>query len=606
MLRLTLSTLCIFSTWYLIGYLSGSTDYLSIWGILLPASWSILFIYFRSKGFAYHAILGYTIYLLMFLADELCFREAVLPRYGDKFIPFQLSYSLASVIYILGLNLTRTLLNDKKPAYILTFNSLVTLLTIIIPGSYITYRLGLNAEITRDVIFAIMASNQQESLEFALVYLSPQLLLFGAILVVMLISLIRLQTNKPNPPRIRPKLIIVQIAVLTALMALQPKDFRLYGFIYSSVRMYYAETGRFFETQRRYATEEGLIQSSKEERDETCIVVIGESLSPSHMGIYGYHRDTTPLLANHAKENDLLIFNHAFASHTHTVESLCLALTEANLQNEMKFFESPSILHILNHADIDTTWLSNQWLRDDFTNSISTIVMHADELNLLSNNQASQQDKRGYDGVIIEPALAKIAQAASNNQVIFIHLRGSHWDYKDRYPEAFNHFTGTNEVPRSNDWNQLSDEVREKVNHYDNSVAYNDFVISALIDGLIKQGGVSSLIYFSDHGEDVYGDLGHNSSQATLPMINIPLVMWFSPKYQQRYEDTFTTLAAHTNKLFCNDSIYDTLIGILALKTDRVDHRYDLSDQSYNLNLEDADTLYGRTKYASMLETTAE
>jgi len=602
MLRYILPTLCVFITWYLVGLFSGTSDYLSTWGFLLPTTWSALFIYFRSKGFIYHAALGYSIYLLMFLADELCFREAVLPRYGEGFLSFQFSYLLTSILCILSLNLTAALQGRIKSSYILIINSLIILLSIITPVSYITYSLELDAEITRDVVFAIMASNQQESLEFALIYLSPKSLLSGAILVSVLIGLLRLQMKEGSSRQIRPKLIIVQIAVLITLLSLQLRHFRLYGFIFSSVRMYYAEAGRFFETQRRYAQNASLIHSSKKEQGETCIVIIGESLTPAHMGLYGYHRDTTPLLQKHTEEDDLLIFTNAFASHTHTVESLCLALTEANLQNQLKFFDSPSLLHVLNHAGIKTTWLSNQWLRDDFANSISTIVMHADELTLLSNDQTNTTDKRGYDGVVIEPTIAQINQEGDENQVIFIHLRGSHWDYKDRYPEALNRFTETNDIAGLDQWNLLSDDVRNKVNHYDNSIAYNDFVISSIINALSESGGVSSLIYFSDHGEDVYGDLGHNSSQATFPMVEIPLIIWFSTDYKERYPAKVNTLAAHTDKLFCNDSIYNTVIGMLALETDRFDPKYDLSAPSYHLKKDDAYTLYGRKKYTTLLK----
>ena len=78
---------------------------------------------------------------------------------------------------------------------------------------------------------------------------------------------------------------------------------------------------------------------------------------------------------------------------------------------------------------------------------------------------------------------------------------------KNRYPKAFNYFIDT---PKSN---FISDNNNAKINHYDNAILYNDFLISQVIKKVDSLNKKSFVLYFSDHGEEMFDDLnmaGHN------------------------------------------------------------------------------------------------
>lgn len=98
-------------------------------------------------------------------------------------------------------------------------------------------------------------------------------------------------------------------------------------------------------------------------------------------------------------------------------------------------------------------------------------------------------------------------------------------------PPAFDVFHDGLGLPKG-----LSAEQIETVNAYDNAVRYNDSIVYALIDRLKHKQQHSLLMYFSDHGEDVYDSAQHdfqgrNEASPTYAMYAIPFVVWHSPDW---------------------------------------------------------------------------
>ncbi|ETJ37395.1 Phosphoethanolamine transferase CptA, partial [human gut metagenome] len=85
-------------------------------------------------------------------------------------------------------------------------------------------------------------------------------------------------------------------------------------------------------------------------------------------------------------------------------------------------------------------------------------------------------------------------------KLIIVHLLGTHIKYKYRYPENQGKFDGnTDHVPPG-----LSAEELESYNDYDNANLYNDHVVASLIKDFKAADPNGFLVYFSDHGEEVY------------------------------------------------------------------------------------------------------
>jgi len=72
-------------------------------------------------------------------------------------------------------------------------------------------------------------------------------------------------------------------------------------------------------------------------------------------------------------------------------------------------------------------------------------------------------------------------------------------------------------------------------------------------------------------------------------MTQIPMIAWFSDKYY--------SLQKHKNTLFSNDILYDIMVGLFDIRTDKYNAKYDFSSKEYNLDPKDASLLHGKKYY---------
>lgn len=327
-------------------------------------------------------------------------------------------------------------------------------------------------------------------------------------------------------------------------------------------------------------------KAKKERIGETYLVIIGESLNREHLRIYGYSRKTTP---NLSKVEDLLIFNQAYANDILSIKVLTFALTEANQYNEKKYYSSLSIIGLLNELDFKTYWLSNQPLTGFLPILTTTLAQESHHLYDLHKTGNSQH---GYfDEVLFGQIKAILNEKTEKNRVIFVHLIGNHTNYCSRYPDRFNHFPES--LPE-----EFSTCVRPKMlKCYDDSVRYNDFVVSEMLNMLHSIQGARGMIYFSDHGEDVCALTPRNTETLSKSMLHTPLIMWFSKEYKDIYLEKYQSLINNQKKLFSNDLLFDTFVGIFDIQTNNYEARFNLASPDFHLNEEEALVLRGQRKY---------
>lgn len=180
----------------------------------------------------------------------------------------------------------------------------------------------------------------------------------------------------------------------------------------------------------------------------------------------------------------------------------------------------------------------------------------------------------------------------------FVHLMGSHGGYCSRFPNEYSLFESDLDIDTFGKAISSDVSLKNSINCYDNSVVYNDYIVSSIINEAKKYEGVSALLYFSDHADDVISKLGHNSGKFTFDMTQIPFIAWFSDEYKEKYKTKFDNLEQNQDKLFPNDRIYDTLIGISNIKTNLYNKEFDFSSSSYKIDEHNSTTLHGKRKYS--------
>ena len=273
-----------------------------------------------------------------------------------------------------------------------------------------------------------------------------------------------------------------------------------------------------------HKTSEYFTNVSNKDKEALYVIIVGESTSRRNMGIYGYYRNTNPKLTQ--MKSELYLFDQVISPRTHTILSLDRVFSMADYENP-NHNELGTVFQLANQAGFKTYWLSNQQPIGANESLVSIYAKATNEQHFITKNP----ENNNSPDEILFPILDKaIKDQSATKKVIFVHLKGTHMYYKHSYPPEFEHFTDNPKTPFP------SKEAHQTINDYDNSVRYNDFVVSEIIRKVKEKNKNSFVIYFSDHGDDVYQDtdsFGHYESIGSNAMYQIPYIVWLSEKYKQ-------------------------------------------------------------------------
>ena len=304
---------------------------------------------------------------------------------------------------------------------------------------------------------------------------------------------------------------------------------------------------------------------SNPESSKTLVLVIGESTNRQRMSLYGYPRNTTPRLD--ALRDELFVFDDVVTPRPYTIEALQQVLSFADSQNPEDFFLKPTLLNMMKQAGYEISWITNQQTQTRRNTMLTTLSQMADYQVYLNNNRT--QNASQYDEAVIDPFIA-VLNTPAKKKLIVVHLLGTHRTYAYRYPQQYDQFSSAKGTPP---W--ISDEILEEYNSYDNSILYNDYVVSTLIDELKKIQDNSALVYLSDHGEEVFDTPTHlftgRDEASPLPaMYTIPFMIWASSKYKADNE-TSSWSAYETRPYSSADFIY-TWADVAGIEFKEMDH----------------------------------
>ncbi|PMZ88327.1 MULTISPECIES: phosphoethanolamine transferase CptA [unclassified Pseudomonas] len=305
----------------------------------------------------------------------------------------------------------------------------------------------------------------------------------------------------------------------------------------------------------------------------TLVLVIGESTNRQRMSLYGYPRATTPELDK--LKDQLDVFDNVITPRPYTIEALQQVLTFADEENPDLYLSTPSLVSMMKQAGYKTFWITNQQTMTKRNTMLTTFSEQADEQVYLNNNR--NQNAAQYDGDVIEPFSKALADGAPR-KLIVVHLLGTHMSYQYRYPSTFDKFQDREGVPAG-----IRDDQLPTYNSYDNAVLYNDFVVSSLIKDYARTDPNGFLLYLSDHGEDVFDSVGHNTlgrneNKPTAPMYTIPFMAWASPKWRATHD---WNLAGDLSRPYSSSHLIHTWADLAGLSFDELDRSKSLVSDSF-------------------------
>lgn len=305
------------------------------------------------------------------------------------------------------------------------------------------------------------------------------------------------------------------------------------------------------------------------------VLVIGESQNRAHMQAYNYHRATTPWLDSMKNDKNMLLFTKAYSCHTHTVPTLLYALTAKNQYNNIAVKNAVSVLEVAEAAGFETVWLSNQVKYSAWDTPVTSIASEANQQKWINSTLGESTNTDYFDGKLIEE-LEKIK--ITDKMLIVMHLMGNHGSYEQRYPKAFEKYDGKNTIDK-----------------YDNSIIYNDYVMSQVYKRARKIPNFKGLVYCSDHADAIDKNLSHDAAQFDFDMTHIPLYIYLSDSYIQNNSAKYKSLEKQKNKLFTNDLLFNLMMGVLGINLNNIyEPNNDPTADTFDNNKERFKTLYGK------------
>jgi heptose-I-phosphate ethanolaminephosphotransferase len=419
--------------------------------------------------------------------------------------------------------------------------------------------------ITPSVVFAMFESNPEESKEFLTQYFNVWMIL-GLTLYTLCGCLIWRRIRAVR--LVRTHAIVVSLLALavsfgTPFVAPRTQDATALWQILNGFRQYAGQLHQIRSLLEYGAPALQNLSDANGDTPRTLVLVIGESTTRRHMSLYGYPRSTSPRLqALRARSKNLTVFDDVIAPRPYTIEVLQQALTFANQEQPRRFPGEPTLLDLMRQAGYKTIWITNQQTMNRI-GLLSVFPRQADEIHYL--NRSFQKDANQTDEVVLAP-FARALKDPAPKKMIVVHLMGAHLEYQQRYPAEFARFDSREGAPPALDDKQLA-----HFNAYDNAVLYNDTVVTQLIESFNEAGAYGFLLYFSDHGEEVFDTpphqiLGRNEDAPTPGMYAIPFMLWESDDWRARHPRDFSAMA---HRRYSTTHLIHTWADLAGLAFDR-------------------------------------
>ena len=411
----------------------------------------------------------------------------------------------------------------------------ILVFSIVPQAIYMGYLLFAHVLLEGNSVTSLFETNPEESKEFVANYLSPwvtiAMLVYATIPAIMIWSM---KSVKPLRVKEHKVLFCSSILIIIAIFSLSRLSQSVYAF-------------NFYKTYVSYQCRQNYEQKAVAERQihkydvqetgnidsipQTIVVVIGESETRTHMQIYGYRRNTTPLLS--ARKDNLFAYADVVSPQVHTIPVIRSILTFSDRDNPDFVTEKPSLFELFNRAGWNTYFITNQPFGGRIKSSYDVFLN-------LAQHKYNLSVKKQNDEVVL-PTLKQILETDSDHdKLIVVHLIGNHMAYEYRYPKSFEKFDNKKDHLVA-DAPYRDNAAKIMIDRYDNSVLYNDFIVDSIINMLaVRKNEETSMIYFSDHGEELYDKrkfAGHVYEKISPYMCEVPFILWVSDTYKDMNPD---------------------------------------------------------------------
>ena len=328
---------------------------------------------------------------------------------------------------------------------------------------------------------------------------------------------------------------------------------------------------------------------------EVYVMVVGETARAHNFSLYGYPRNTNPLLS---KTPGIKAFPNVTTQSNTTHKSVPMLLSAASAEDFERLFHEKGILAAFKEAGFHTVFISNQLPNHSF---IDFLGEQADEHYFLKKEDALQGNH--YDEDLLQKLDEILPKADASSSAhyhyryrklfVVLHCYGSHFNYQERYPRSFAYFKPDSKSEAK------PENRRDLLNAYDNTIRYTDYILHGIIERLQKWEGIqtktdgvygqpiSAMLYTSDHGENIFDDerclFLHAAPKASDYELHVPFIIWTSEGFSKQYPDILKALGENRSKQVQSSlSAFHTMLGIGGIQTHYRQDEYSLASDKYH------------------------
>ncbi|ATL75922.1 sulfatase [Chryseobacterium piperi] len=281
----------------------------------------------------------------------------------------------------------------------------------------------------------------------------------------------------------------------------------------------------------------------KDHEKSVVVLVIGESARSQNFSLYGYGKNTNPLLS---KVPNLSSFK-ATSCATYTTAGVKCILEHTNSD---KLYEIlPNYLY---RNDVEVIWRTTNW---------GEPPVH------IKNYQTKESLMPGckgegcnYDEILLSGLKEQIEASKKDKILIVLHTSTSHGpSYSKKYPAQFETFK-----PVCNSVELGNCSQQELINAYDNTIIYTDYILYNVIEDLKQlKEYKSAMLFVSDHGESL-GEKnlymhGVPLSIAPKEQYEIPFIVWVSDGSKQ--------LKPEKDKVLSQNNVFHSVLNFLGIQS---------------------------------------
>lgn len=315
------------------------------------------------------------------------------------------------------------------------------------------------------------------------------------------------------------------------------------------------------------------------------VLVIGESYIKSHSRLYGYNLNTTPNLSREQNSDNLFVFNDVISSSNYTSVAVRNILCCNNTSSGEQWYNYPNFLTIFKKAGYNVCFWDNQagvGKNTTYSFTLNNFLYNSDMCNMAytKTNEVSYQ----YDKELVDSYRNTVGVSNVKNNLVLFHLIGQHVDPSTRFPHnEFKVFT-KDSIKRNDSY--LDDYKKEYIANYDNATLYNDYVLNEIIE--IFNNSNTILLYFSDHGEEIYDyrdrcgrDHGVFTANKLKYQYDVPFVIWCSDIFKEKNPDIVRNIRNAVDKPFVIDNVCNILFNVAKIETPYYRDTLDIISPNY-------------------------